>query len=97
MLHALFPHLVVEALEIPVMAVEEMAIQISALFAKGDEVLGVKLERRRKMKRHYMVDLEPLGRPAPLAFGLVFEMLFLDLAPLRAAKMNALALKEVLD
>ena len=94
---AFLPHMIVKALPVPVMSVEKMTIQISALFAKGDEVLGVQLQLRVKVKRRYMVRLEPRGCAAPLTFGLVFEMFFLDLVPLRAPKTCRLALDQVVD
>jgi hypothetical protein len=74
-----------------------MAVEISALFTEGDQILGIELERWRQMKGRYVVHLEPGRCPAPLAGRLFFQVFFLDLVPLPASKMRGLASEYVLD
>lgn len=110
MLVAVCPDTIVETLPVPVMAVEQMAVQISALFAQGDQVLGIELERRREMERRYVVHLELRTgldrlslfiqldfRPTPLALRLPRQVLFLNPMPLRASQMSRFALDDVVD
>ena len=89
---ALLAHLVVEALEIAVVAVKQVAVEISPLLAKRYEVSGIELEIRMKMEGCYVVDLKLFLRPAPLAFGLLLQVFFFHPVPLRAPKMGRLAL-----
>ncbi len=63
---ALFADLVVKGFPVPIVAVREVTVVISALFAKRDQIEGIELERGSQVKRRYVVDLELPGPAAPL-------------------------------
>jgi len=76
-------------------AVPQMAIEISPLFAQGDQVLWIQLKRRRQVERMLMVDLEPCRSSAPPEARLIDQVSFAHPGPLRRAKMRRLPSEHV--
>jgi hypothetical protein len=94
---ALLSDLQVEVPEIPVVPMREMTVEVSALFAKSDQVVGIKFEFRRQVERFYMMYLQTRGCPAPLAFGLFGKMFFFYAMPFGTSQTSRLAPADVMD
>jgi hypothetical protein len=94
---AFLPHPKVEVPPVPAVAVNQVAVEISPLLAKGDQVFRVELELGSKMKRLYVVDLQFQGGPAPPAFGLLIQMLMLYCVPVRTSQVCGFAVKDVVN
>ena len=92
---AIGPDIGVEVLKIPVVPVNQMAIQFAAFLAKRYEVIRIEFELRMKVKGLAMMHLQPVLAPAPLAGRFFLKMLFLNPGPFRGTQVCRLALDDV--